>query len=120
MARIMRKISIINPALNENENYYLKLVIILVLLTYLIGILIEIIIRLKLGVSIFTTFVAMDPSPTSTSITHSHVFKSVLGDLIGLTGIACSNQRAHGFSFDTLYITTFFYCVDSPFHSHIY
>ena len=85
--RIMRKISTINPALNENENYYLKLVIILVMLTYIIGILIEIIIRLKLGVSIFTTFVAMDPSPTSTSITHSHVFKSVLGDLISLTGM---------------------------------
>ncbi|HEX7469038.1 MAG TPA: hypothetical protein VF324_10730, partial [Methanobacterium sp.] len=67
--KIMRKISTINPALNENENYYLKLVIILVMLTYIIGILIEIIIRLKLGVSIFTTFVAMDPSPTSTSIT---------------------------------------------------
>ena len=109
--RIMRKISIINPALNENENYYLKFVIILVMLTYIIGILIEIIIRLKLGVSIFTTFVAMDPSPTSTSITHSHVFKSVLGDLISLTGIACSYQRAYRFCFDTLYFTAFFYCV---------
>jgi hypothetical protein len=85
--KIMRKISTINPALNENENYYLKLVIILVMLTYIIGILIEIIIRLKLGVSIFTTFVAMDPNPTSTSITHSHVFKSVLGGLISLTGM---------------------------------
>lgn len=84
--RIMQKISSLNPAFNGNGNRYLKLVIIVVLLTYLIGIIIEIIVRLKLGVSIFTTFVAMDPSPASTSITHSHVFKSVLGDLISLSG----------------------------------
>ena len=90
--KIMQKISSINPALKENGNYYLKLIIIVVLLTYLIGILIEIIIRLKLGVSIFTTFVAMDPSPTSTSITHSHVFKSVLGDLISLSGFHVPNN----------------------------
>jgi hypothetical protein len=83
---IMQKISSISPKLQKNENYYLKLVIIVVLFTYLIGIMIEIIIRLKLGISLFTTFVAMNPSPASTSITHSHVFKSVLGDLISLSG----------------------------------
>ena len=85
--RIMQKISSLHPIFKGNENKYLKLVIVVVLLTYIIGIMIEIIIRLKLGVSIFTTFVAMDPSPASTSITHSHVFKSVLGDLISLFGI---------------------------------
>ncbi len=84
--RIMQKISSLSPA-NGNGNMYLKLAIIIVLLTYLIGILIEIIFRMKLGVSILTTFVAMDPSPASTSITHSHVFKSVLGDLISLVGV---------------------------------
>ena len=83
---IMQKIASINPKIKENGNYYLKLVIIVVLFTYLIGVMIEIIIRLKLGISIFTTFVAMNPSPASTSITHSHVFKSVLGDLINLSG----------------------------------
>jgi hypothetical protein len=85
--RIMQKISSLNPAFKGNGNKYLKLAIIIVLLTYLIGILIEITFRLKLGVSILTTFVAMDPSPASTSITHSHVFKSVLGDLISLLGV---------------------------------
>jgi len=83
---IMKKISSLNPSFQGNGNKYLKLLIIVVLLTYLLGIIIEIIIRLKLGVSIFTTFVAMDPSPASTSITHSHVFKSVLGDLISASG----------------------------------
>jgi len=84
--RIMQKISSLSPA-NGNGNMYLKLAIVIVLLTYLIGILIEIIFRMKLGVSVLTTFVAMDPSPASTSITHSHVFKSVLGDLISLVGV---------------------------------
>lgn len=84
--RIMRKISSLNPSFQGNENKYLKLLIIVVLLTYLLGIIIEIVVRLKLGVSIFTTFVAMDPTPASTSITHSHVFKSVLGDLISVSG----------------------------------
>jgi hypothetical protein len=83
---IMRKLIGLNSVFNRDGNGYLKLVILVVLVTYLIGIVIEIIIRLKLGVSIFTTFVAMDPSPASTSITHSHVFKSVLGDIIGLSG----------------------------------
>ena len=83
---IMKKISSLNPSFQGNGNKYLKLLIIVVLLTYLLGIIIEVIVRLKLGVSIFTTFVAMDPSPASTSITHSHVFKSVLGDLISASG----------------------------------
>lgn len=84
--RIMRKISGFNSSLMCNGKKYLKLVIIVVLTTYIIGIIIEILIRMKFGISPFTTFVAMNPSPTSTSITHSHVFKSVLGDLIGLSG----------------------------------
>lgn len=84
--RIMRKISGFNSFLMCNGKKYLKLVIILILVTYIIGIIIEILIRMKFGISPFTTFVAMNPSPTSTSITHSHVFKSVLGDLIGFTG----------------------------------
>jgi hypothetical protein len=84
--RIMQKISSLNHSFQGNGNRYLKYVIIIVLLTYLIGIIIEIIVRMKLGVSLFTTFVAMDPNPASTSITHSHVFKSVLGDLISVSG----------------------------------
>ena len=81
---IIQKITNIHPIFKGNTNKYLKLLIITVFLTYLVGIIIELIIRSKLGISIFTTFIAMDPSPTSTSITHSHVFNSVLGDIINI------------------------------------
>jgi O-antigen ligase len=84
--RIMQKVSAWNPSFRNDGRKYLKYTIILVFMTYLLGSLIEIIIRTKLGVSPFTTFVAMNPSPATTSITHSHVFKSVLGDLISLSG----------------------------------
>ena len=52
----------------------------------------------------------MDPSPTSTSITHSHVFKSVLGDLISLSEymfLAICIQS----SVDTLHIPPFIHCI---------
>ncbi|MDP3013796.1 MAG: hypothetical protein Q8M92_06095 [Candidatus Subteraquimicrobiales bacterium] len=74
------------------ENYspdgrkYLKMVIILVLLTYAAGIILEIFIRLKYGVSPLTLFVSLNPNPASTSPMHSHVFKSVLGYLVSLVG----------------------------------
>lgn len=96
--RIMRKISGLNSFLACDGQRYLKLLIIIVFFTYIIGIVVEILIRMKFGVSPFTTFVAMNPSPTSTSITHSHVFKSVLGDLIGLTGFHVSGTIHTGSS----------------------
>lgn len=96
--RIMQKISSLNNSLVCDGQKYLKLIIILVFLTYIVGIIIEIMIRVKYGVSPFTTFVAMNPSPTSTSITHSHVFKSVLGDLIGLSGLHISGNIHTGSS----------------------
>jgi hypothetical protein len=72
---------------SKNGNYYLKLVIILALTTYIIGLLFEIWIRSKFGVSIFTTFVSTSPSISTSSIIHSHIFKSMLGILISDTGI---------------------------------
>lgn len=71
----------------KTGNYYLKLVIIVVICTYIIGLLLEIWIRSKFGVSIFTTFVSTSPSVSTSSIIHSHVFKSMLGVLISDTGI---------------------------------
>lgn len=68
-------------------NYYLKLVIITVILIYIIGILLEIWIRTKFGVSIFTTFVSTSSSISTSSIIHSHVFKSMLGVLISDVGL---------------------------------
>lgn len=63
-------------------NYYLKLIIIIVFCTFVLGLLFEAWIRVKLGVPIFTTFVSTTPSLSTSSIIHSHVFKSMLGLLI--------------------------------------
>jgi len=64
-----------------NANKYLKFTLILILSTYIISILIEVWLRLKFGVSIFTIFVAEDHTASTTSIMHTHVFKSILGYL---------------------------------------
>jgi hypothetical protein len=72
---------------NKSGNYYLKLVIILVMGTYILGLILEIWIRAKFGVSIFTTFVSTSSSISSSSLIHSHVFKSMLGVLISDLGL---------------------------------
>ena len=58
---------------------YLKYTVILILFTYTVAILIEVWLRLQFGVSLFTVFVSMNPDVSTTSIIHTHVFKSVLG-----------------------------------------
>ena len=86
---------ILNPLLNnsrflapvkERANEYspdgkkfLKWTILIILLTCLVGLLIEFYIRLKYGVSPLTIFVSTNPTSTTTSPMHSHVFKSVFG-----------------------------------------
>lgn len=71
----------------KSGNYYLKILIIIISITYVVGILIEIWIRLKFGVSIFTTFVSTSPGIGTSSIIHSHVYKSMLGILISDIGL---------------------------------
>lgn len=65
---------------------YLKYTLILVLITYLVGILMEIWLRLHFGVSIFTVFVSLNPDVSTTSIMHSHIFKSALGFILNTQG----------------------------------
>jgi hypothetical protein len=79
-------------------NYYLKLVIILVFCTFILGLLFEIWIRIKFGVPIFTTFVSTTPTLSTSSIIHSHVFKSMLGILISDTGIYVPSNIHTGIS----------------------
>jgi hypothetical protein len=81
---------------NWDSKQYIKLTLILAFSTYLIAILIEIWLRIKFGVSIFTIFVAQDPS-ASTSIMHTHVFKSSLGFVTNSVGGPISNINT-GFS----------------------
>lgn len=73
---------------DKSGNYYLKSLIIIILVTYVMGLLIEIWIRLKFGVSIFTTFVSTSPGVGTSSIIHSHVYKSMLGVLISDSGLS--------------------------------
>lgn len=89
---IDNKLSSLSPLLKFDYHKYLKFTIITICFTYLFGLLIEVLIRVKLGVPILTTFLAYHSnSYSSTSITHSHVFKSVLGFLINSAGIHYSS-----------------------------
>ena len=65
--------------LNKSNKFYLKLTLYLLILIGLIGIITEIYIRLVLNLPINSTFIVVNPSMTSTSIMHSHVFKSIFG-----------------------------------------
>jgi hypothetical protein len=65
---------------------YLKYAVVLVLITYVVGIIIEISLRASYGVSLFTVFVTLNPDVSSTSIMHSHVFKSALGSILNTLG----------------------------------
>jgi len=97
---IMGSLLLLYPLFNENEaikkrmrslkldnQKYLKITIITVFLTYLFIILMEIWIRAKFGVSLFTIFVSFNHSASSTSVIHSHVLKSVLGYFVSSSGI---------------------------------
>jgi hypothetical protein len=77
---------------------FLKWALFIILATYIAGILIELIIRAKYGVSFLTIFVSLNPNPTTTSPMHSHVFKAVLGHLVGSLGGLIPSQIHTGSS----------------------
>ncbi len=68
--------------LKKSNDFYLKLTLVLLIVIGIIGILTEIYIRFTLNFPINSTFVVVEPSMTSTSIMHSHVFKSVFGIIV--------------------------------------
>lgn len=70
--------------LKKSNDFYLKFTLALLIIIGLIGIITEIYIRLRLNFPINSTFVVVDPSMTSTSIMHSHVFKSVFGSIVSV------------------------------------
>jgi hypothetical protein len=85
---IGKRISSINNFLKYDNKKYLKFTIITIFFTYIFGLLIEMLIRIKLGVPILTTFIAYNSnSYSSSAVAHSHVFKSVLGFIIQSLGI---------------------------------
>ena len=85
---IGRRISSINNLFRYEGKKYLKFTIITIFFTYIFGLLIEVLIRIKLGVPILTTFIAYNSnSYSSSAVAHSHVFKSVLGFIIQSLGV---------------------------------
>ncbi|MDD3753753.1 MAG: hypothetical protein PHQ17_04225 [Methanobacterium sp.] len=65
---------------------FFKWTLIIILVTCIIGIFIEFYIRLKYGVPFLTIFVSTNPTSTSTSPMHTHVFKSVFGHMADSMG----------------------------------
>ena len=61
---------------------YLKISIILGSILLISGIVLEVIFRLNLGIGINTVFCSMSNSMSSTSILHTHLLKSILGEVI--------------------------------------
>ncbi len=99
LSQLMNNSYIKNSRISSKPgNYYLKLAIILVFCTFILGLLFEIWIRVKFGVPIFTTFVSTSPTVSTSSIIHSHVFKSMLGILIHDTGIYIPSNIHTGIS----------------------
>ena len=75
------------PQLSFNSQKYLKITVIILFIAYLSGMLLEIWLRTQLGVSLFTMFVSFNHVASTTSITHSHLFKSMFGMLIQFLGV---------------------------------
>lgn len=94
-----KRISSLSPHLKIDSQKYFKFTIITIFFTYLVGLLIEIWIRIKIGVSIFTIFVSYNSNEFSTTaLNHSHVFKSVIGFVIHSLGIHISSNINAGVS----------------------
>ena len=72
------------PQRLKNKEFYLKLSLFLLLFTAVMGLIAELILRNSLGISWNTIVVIMNPSYTSTSILHSHLYKAIFGIILGM------------------------------------
>ena len=64
------------------NNTYLKIGLFISIATAIFSIILEIAMRYQMGISLFSTFVSLNPNITTTGILHSHIYKSVVGTLI--------------------------------------
>ena len=71
------------PEKLKDKNFYLKLSLALFLFTAIAGLIVELYLRKSLGISWNTILVIMNPSETSTSILHSHLYKAIFGIIVG-------------------------------------
>ena len=72
------------PEKLKDKDFYLKLSFVLLSFTLIAGIISEFILRNNLGIGWNTILVAMNPTYTSTSILHSHLYKSIFGVILGI------------------------------------
>lgn len=61
---------------------YLKISIVLGAVLLILGILLEVIFRLQMGIGLNTVFCSMTNGMSSTSILHTHLLKSILGEVL--------------------------------------
>ncbi|MGC9518019.1 MAG: hypothetical protein ACP5C3_10045 [Methanomicrobiales archaeon] len=85
--KIMKTLKEVHPLFGTKSRNYLKITIILIFIAYLLGLILEIFIRLDYGVSILTTFVSLNPSLNTSGIVHSHIYKSIIGAVINSLNI---------------------------------
>ena len=71
------------PEILKDKGFYLKLSLFLFLFTAIAGLILEFHLRKTLGIGWNTILVIMNPSLTSTSILHSHLYKSIFGIILG-------------------------------------
>ncbi|WP_409199739.1 hypothetical protein [Methanobrevibacter sp. DSM 116169] len=89
-------IAITRKFINKNKiNYYLKIVIILSFILAISGIALEVVLRMSMNIDLNTVFVALKPDMTSTSILHSHIYKSVLGEIVYSTFNSLVSSNIH-------------------------
>lgn len=72
------------PEILKNKELYLKLSLFLLLFTAIAGLIVELYLRNSLGIGWNTILVIMNPSETSTSILHSHLYKGIFGIILGM------------------------------------
>ena len=72
------------PEILKNKDFYLKLSLILFLFTAIAGLIVELYLRNSMGIDWNTILVIMNPSETSTSILHSHLYKGIFGIILGM------------------------------------
>ena len=82
--RFFKKITSTNisKVFKLENNTYIKISLAIIIATGILGLILELIMRYQIGISPFTTFVSLNPNATTTSILHSHVYKSVIGEAI--------------------------------------
>ena len=71
------------PKVLKDNDFYLKLSLVLFLFIAIMGLIVEVYLRGTLGLDWNTILVIMNPTMTSTSILHSHLYKAIFGIILG-------------------------------------